>query len=557
MARNVTLTRGSSYKNGGQQKTDTFLAFKLNEGVKLENVFDTLIGVNPSMEYVEHDGNGAIIGWSLKEAYYSETTRAGIVLTAGNKETYFEKNFRGNNSTTGGQFIPTNLKGQANGVAELDANGNVPLSQLEIVEYDLAIGTVTTKDSNSETESVAHWSNLVNKSTLVDNDRFYIADPAITNGQNKLASFGDIKTQLKTDLLTGVVIKNSLTNKIPLTDLEIVSYVGTSGVVETKDGNSTSVLSVADASQLTVETVNKPTDLFYFNDPLTATNKKITFADLKKELSGECKKLGTLTITKDVPTKFPNTFGTADLASVTVYDSFGNIITNETNLTTNVTATDVTVTCSFTIPNAYVIACTPFGASTGGTGTPTTTTNVISNTGYKVKTTVNGVVSNEIELPCPIVGQIDLPDILRKKVDFSVGQFGFQLGNNNPRFDLVLPTIPTAPVGYGYYIDLKFICAVNDRTQVYPNSKSRILLRTLSPSNDEFSDINYDNQVSVNQETRATINVLGAKLDTGTNTITTIVSYEVSAQQTTPSDDRCNFRLPKYFYKIYLAKTTF
>jgi hypothetical protein len=557
MARNVTLSRNSDYKNGAKQLTDTFLAVKLNEGVKLESVFDTLIGVNPSHEYVEHDGSGAIIGWSLKEAWYDENLRAGIILTAGNKDTYFEKNYRGDSSSSSSTSIPLIQKGQAGGVATLDNNGKVPLSELEIVQFINAEGVINTKDGNSDVKAVANWSNLQNKTALVDNDRFYIADPAVPNGQNKLASFGDIKTQIKTDLLTGVVLKDPLTGLVPTNLIEVVKYDTTDGTVVTSDANSVT-RAIADSTQLAKATVNNLTDEFYFKNNTTGKNETITFANLKKELSSVCFKLASQDLTPNVTVKFPHTFGTKDLSSVTVYDSLGNVITNEVNFDTKVTATDIEVKCTVAVTGVYVIACGLDNGLGGVTPPPAGATTVtMTATGYKVITTVNNVVSNEIELPCPIVGEVTLNTVDKTKTDFSANQGWFELGNNNPSFILNTPAVPVAPAGYNWYIDLNFRVSINDRIAIYPNARYSCQLRTKGANFDHFSNTIETNQKSVNDVQNSTIQVFGGKLTSGINTITTRTYYENNSQQATPAQDFCRFDNPKYNYKIYLAKSTF
>jgi hypothetical protein len=473
MSRNITLSFGSQYKNGDIQKTGTLLAYKLNKGVKLEDVFGDLIGVRNSDEFIEHDDNGDLIGYSLKEQWYDENSRAGVVLTSANKLTYFENVYRGNSKNLSSvPAIPLSEKGVANGVATLGPDGIVPKSQLEIVSIDLATGTIKTSDGNTDATSVANWSYLNTKPKLVDNDRIYFADPAVPNGQNKVISYGEIKAQLKDEILT------------------------------------------------------------------------------------KCFKLSSKNLTPNTVIKFPHTFGTIDLSSVTVYDANNYVITNETNIDTHITATDIEVKSTVNVPGAYVIVCGLENSNGPITPPPTGALTVeMTATGYKVKTTVNGVVSNEIELPCPIVGELLLPDVVKKKADFSVGQFGFELGNNNASFVLNTPNLPIAPSGYNWYIDIKFRCTVNDRTQVYPNSKSRLRLRTFGYGFDDFSDTVYDNQVSVNQETGATNFVNGGKLSGGINTITTLTIYEVSAQQATPNQDYCGITRAQYTYKIYLAKS--
>jgi hypothetical protein len=545
MARNVTLSRGSSYKNGGQQKTDTFLAFKLNEGVKLENVFDTLIGVNPSMEYVEHDGNGAIIGWSLKEAYYNETARAGIVLTASNKDTYFEKNFRGDNSTTSGQSIPTIQKGQPGGVAELNSNGFVPKSQLEIVEIIQATGTTKITDNNTSADVVSNWSSLTNKSTLVDNDRFYIADPAVPNGQNKLASFGDLKTQLKTDLLTGVILKDPLTGLVPTNLIEVVKYDTTDGTVVTSDVNSVT-RAVADSTQLAKATVNKANDEFYFKNNTTGKNETITFADLKKELASVCFKLASQNVPANTVVKFPHTFGTKDLASVTVYDSTGDIITNEVNFETKVTATDIEVKSTVAIAGVYVIAC-GLDNGVGGVVAPPTgaTTVVMTATGYKVKTTVNGIVSNEIELPCPIVNYEVLPF-----VNFGANpQTGFE--TYNAVINATIPTIPTAPSGYFYAIDYTISFYYQSFYEMEPQTLTfRCMEKNVSPN---IRNIQSVTLFEITKLVEFSYTNTASKLITGQNVLKL---YPTLFKKVTNNINNYNI-IPNFSYKIYLAKATF
>jgi hypothetical protein len=95
MSRKGVVSEGYNYKNGGKQKTRQFDAYKFNQGVKLEDVFNFLTDIDYSAEYIEHDGTGTTLGYSLKEQYFDENTRAGISINAGNKLTYFDPSFRG------------------------------------------------------------------------------------------------------------------------------------------------------------------------------------------------------------------------------------------------------------------------------------------------------------------------------------------------------------------------------------------------------------------------------------------------------------------------------